>query len=108
VLQALERITRGEDDVMWIKSPTLREQVARLLDQSSDEIDNAQRIGHILKRFQLIDPSRRKHHVGGKLYVIERRDSLNMMQRYGTYHQLKTEAQNNPSKGSNRSTSQQS
>jgi hypothetical protein len=34
------------------------------------------------KRLQLIDQSRRKHHVGGKLYAIERREVLDMMQRY--------------------------
>jgi hypothetical protein len=43
---------------------------------------NAQWIGHILKRLQLIDQARRKHHVGGKLYAIERREVLDMMQRY--------------------------
>jgi DNA primase len=55
---------------------------SRLLGQSADEMGNAQWIGHILKRLQLIDQSRRKHHVGGKLYTIERREVLDMMQRY--------------------------
>ena len=31
---------------------------------------------------QLIDNSRRKHQVGGKLYAIERREVFHMMQRY--------------------------
>jgi hypothetical protein len=31
---------------------------------------------------QIIDNSRRKHHVGGKIYAIERREVLDMMQRY--------------------------
>jgi hypothetical protein len=35
-----------------------------------------------LKRLQFIDNSRRKHHVGRKLYAIERREVLDMMQRY--------------------------
>ncbi len=43
---------------------------------------NAQWIGHILKGLQLIDQSRREHHVGGKLYAIERHEVLDMMQRY--------------------------
>jgi len=42
---------------------------------------NAQWIGHMLKRLQLIDQSRRRHHVG-KRYAIERHEVLDMMQRY--------------------------
>jgi hypothetical protein len=45
-------------------------------------MENVQGIGHVLKRLQLMDNSRRKHHVGGKLYAIERHDVLDMMQRY--------------------------
>jgi|GEM_PF-4210604 len=37
---------------------------------------NVQQIGHIMKQLQLIDQSRRKHHVCGKLYAIERREAL--------------------------------
>lgn len=36
----------------------------------------------MLKRLPLIDNSRRKHHVGGKLYAIARCEVLDMMQRY--------------------------
>jgi hypothetical protein len=64
------------------KALDLRDQVRHLLGYSADEMGNAQWIGHVLKRLQLIDQSRRKHHVGGKLYAIERRDVLDMMQRY--------------------------
>lgn len=68
--------------VIWVKGTDLREKIRSLLGQSADEMGNAQWIGHILKRLQLIDQSRRKHHVGGKLYAIERREVLDMMQRY--------------------------
>ena len=37
---------------------------------------------HILERLQLVNNSRRKHHVGGKVYAIDRREALDMMQRY--------------------------
>lgn len=82
VLQALELLTRSADEVIWVKGTDLREKIRSLLGQSADEMGNAQWIGHILKRLQLIDQSRRKHHVGGKLYAIERREVLDMMQRY--------------------------
>ena len=82
VLQALELLTRSTDEVVWVKGTDLREKIRSLLGQSADEMGNAQWIGHILKRLQLIDQSRRKHHVGGKLYAIERREVLDMMQRY--------------------------
>ena len=82
VLQALELLTRGADEIVWVKGTELREKIRSLLGQSADEMGNAQWIGHILKRLQLIDQSRRKHHVGGKLYAIERREVLDMMQRY--------------------------
>jgi len=60
----------------------LREKIRSLMGQSADGMGNAQWIGHVLKRLQLIDNSRRKHHVGGKLYAIERPEVLDMMQRY--------------------------
>ncbi|MCI0708756.1 MAG: CHC2 zinc finger domain-containing protein [Chloroflexi bacterium] len=82
VLQALELLTRNADEVVWVKGADLREKIRSLMGQSVDEMGNAQWIGHVLKRLQLIDHSRRKHHVGGKLYAIERREVLDMMQRY--------------------------
>lgn len=82
VLQALELLTRSADEIVWVKGTDLREKIRSLLGQSADEMGNAQWIGHILKRLQLIDQSRRKHHVGGKLYAIERHEVLDMMQRY--------------------------
>lgn len=82
VLQALDLLTRNADEIVWVKGTDLREKIRSLLGQSTDEMGNAQWIGHILKRLQLIDQSRRKHHVGGKLYAIERREVLDMMQRY--------------------------
>ncbi len=82
VLQALELLTRSADEIVWVKGTDLREKIRSLLGQSVDEMGNAQWIGHILKRLQLVDQSRRKHHVGGKLYAIERREVLDMMLRY--------------------------
>ncbi len=82
VLQALELLTRSADEVVWVKGTDLREKIRSLLGQSVEELGNAQWIGHILKRLQLIDQSRRKHHVGGKVYAIDRREVLDMMQRY--------------------------
>jgi hypothetical protein len=82
VLQALELLTRNADEIVWVKGTDLREKIRSLLGQSVDEMGNAQWIGHVLKRLQLIDNSRRKHHVGGKLYAIERREVLDMMHRY--------------------------
>ena len=82
VLQALELLTRSTDGVVWVKGADLREKIRGILGQSVDQMGNAQWIGHVLKRLQLIDQSRRKHHVGGKVYAIERREVLDMMQRY--------------------------
>ena len=50
--------------------------------QSLDQFGHAQWIGHVLNRLQLTDNSRRKHHIGGKVYAIDRREVLDMMQRY--------------------------
>ncbi len=82
VLQALELLTRNTEDITWIKGTDLRERVRGILGQTADQMGNAQWIGHILKRLQLVDNSRRKHHVGGKVYAIDRREVLDMMQRY--------------------------
>jgi hypothetical protein len=82
VLQALELLTRNSDEIVWLKGADLREKICSLLGQSVDEMGNAQWIGHVMKRLQLIGPSRRKHHVGGKLYAIERHEVLDMMQCY--------------------------
>jgi hypothetical protein len=65
-----------------VKGTELREKIRSLLGQPADEMGNTQWIGHVLKRLQLIDNSPHKHHVGGKLYAIERPEVLDMMQRY--------------------------
>lgn len=82
VLQALELLTHSTDGIVWVKGSDLREKIHGILGQSVDHMGNAQWIGHILKRLQLIDPSRHKHHVSGKVYAIERHEVLDMMQRY--------------------------
>ena len=82
VLQALDLLTRDANEITWIKGTDLREKVRGILGQTPDQMGNAQWIGHVLNRLQLTDNSRRKHHVGGKLYAIDRREVLDMMQRY--------------------------
>jgi hypothetical protein len=81
-LQALHPVTQNVEDVTWIKGTHLRKQVRSILGHTPDQMGYAQWIGHILKRLQLVDNSRRRHHVGGKLYAIDRCQVLDMMQRY--------------------------
>jgi len=73
-------VTRSQPE--WIKAADLREQVGGILGQTTDQMGNAQWIGHVLNRLQLTDNTRRKHHMGGKLYAMDRREVLDMMQRY--------------------------
>jgi DNA primase len=82
VLQALELLTRTGESPTWIKGSTLREQVLGLLDLSADRLTGVQWIGHILKRLQLTDRTRSRHHAGGQMYAISREDVLEMMRRY--------------------------
>jgi len=82
VLQALEMITRGKDDVMWVKSATLREQVARLLGLPVEKLGDAQWIGHILKRLHLLDDARRKRGMDGMTYAVQPVEVMDMMRRY--------------------------
>ena len=82
VLQALELITRGVNEIIWVKASDLRERVQSMMEHPEEAINNAQWIGHIMKRLQLTDQSRRKNHVGGKQYAIDRQEVLDMMQRY--------------------------
>jgi DNA primase len=82
VLQALEMITRGKDDVMWVKSATLREQVARLLGQPVEKLGDTQWIGHILKRLHLLDDARRKRGMDGMTYAVQPIEVIDMMRRY--------------------------
>ena len=44
-------------------------------------------VGNIsrLEQLQLIDPSRRNHQVRGKLYALDRREVLDVMQRYDNH-----------------------
>jgi hypothetical protein len=82
VLQSLELLSRNADDIVWIKGTDLREKIRGLMGQSVEEMGNVQWIGHVLKRLQLVDNARCKHHVGGKLYAIARREVLDMIRRY--------------------------
>jgi hypothetical protein len=72
VLQALELLTGSTDEVVWVKGTDLRKKICSLLGQSVGEMGNAQWIGHILKRLQLIDQSRRKHYVGSQQALCHR------------------------------------
>jgi hypothetical protein len=82
VLQALELLTRGENEVVWIKSATLRERVANLLGQPVEKLGDAQWIGHILKRLHLLDDARRKRGMEGMTYAIQPIEVIDMMRRY--------------------------
>jgi hypothetical protein len=82
VLQALEMITRGENDVMWIKSAVLLEQVARLLGQPVEKLGDAQWIRHILKRLHLLDDTRHNRGMDGMTYAVQPIEVIDMMGRY--------------------------
>jgi hypothetical protein len=82
VLQALELLTRGETQIVWLKAAALREQVAKLLGQPIEKLGDAQWIGHIIKRLHLIDESGRKRSSDGITYAVQPADVLDMMRRY--------------------------
>ena len=82
VLQALELMIRNAVGEMWIKVAELREPVRRMLGYSQEQTDAAPWIGHVSKRMQLTDPARRKHHVGGQLYAVQRIEQLDILRRY--------------------------
>jgi hypothetical protein len=82
VLQALEILTRGQTEIVWIKSAILREYVAKLLTQSVEKLGDAQWIGHILKRLHLLDDARRKRGMDGMVYAVQPIEVMDMMRRY--------------------------
>jgi len=82
VLQALEMMTRGQTEVMWIKSVMLRERVAKLLAQPVEKLGDTQWIGHILKRLHLLDDARRKRSMDGMTYAVQPNEVIDMMRRY--------------------------
>jgi hypothetical protein len=82
VLQALEIMTRGEADLVWLRALAMREQVARLLGQPVEKMGDAQWIGHILKRLHLLDETGRRRSMDGVTYAVRPGDVLDMMRRY--------------------------
>jgi hypothetical protein len=82
VLQALELMTQGQSGLMWLKAAALREQVAKLMGQTVEEMGHAQWIGHILKRLHLAQEGRRKRSNDGVAYAIEPAEVRDMMRRY--------------------------
>lgn len=82
VLQALELMTRGQQNVVWIKAAALREKVARLSGQPVEKMGDAQWIGHILKRLHLLDEVGRKRGMDGMSYAVKPLDVIDMMRRY--------------------------
>ncbi len=80
VLQALEILTRTQPE--WIRGVELREQVAKLLGYSNEQMGHAQWVGHVLNRLQLTDRNRRRAYSGGQMYSIPRDEVLDMMRRY--------------------------
>lgn len=53
-----------------------------MLGYSEDRMGAALWIGHILKRFQFTDRTRRKAYSGGQQYLMQRKQVLDMMTRY--------------------------
>jgi hypothetical protein len=92
VLQALEIITQGKSSTTWIKASALREQVAKLMGQSHEDMGHAQWIGHILKRLHLLDDARRKRSTEGMAYAIDLADVQDMMRRYDVDSICKTDS----------------
>lgn len=82
MLQALELLTGGCNQLTWIKANDLREQMARLLGQISELMGDGQRIGHIIMRLHLADEGRRKRANDGITYAIQPEEVLDMMRRY--------------------------
>jgi len=82
VLQALELLTHGEEQIVWLKAAALREQVAKLLGQPVEKLGDAQWIGHNIKRLHLLDERGRKRSTEGMAYAIQPADVLDMMRRY--------------------------
>ena len=83
VLQSLDMLTRRSTEALqWVKASDVREQVQTLLGVAPDQMGSAQWIGHLMRQLQLTNPSRRKHHAGGKLYAIQRAEVLDMLRRY--------------------------
>lgn len=60
----------------------LRERVAKLLAQPMEKLGDAQWIGHILKRLQLLDDARRKRGMDGMAYTVQPTEVIDMMRRY--------------------------
>ena len=73
-------------------TPELREQVAKLMGQSTEEMGHAQWIGHILKRLHLLDDARRKRSTEGMAYAIDLADVQDMMRRYDVDSICKTDS----------------
>jgi hypothetical protein len=74
--------TRGEEAVVWIQASALWEKVAKLMGQPIEKMDDAQWIGHILKRLHLLDEAGRKRGIDGILSGIRPFEVLDMMRRY--------------------------
>jgi DNA primase len=82
VLQALDLITHTADSTLWVRASTLREQVAKLMGQSVEQMGHSQWIAHILKRLHLLDESKRKRDTEGMAYAIDPAEVRDMMRRY--------------------------
>jgi hypothetical protein len=82
VLQALDLITQEANSTVWVRASTLREQVAKLLGQSVEQMGHTQWIAHILKRLHLLDESKRKRDTDGMMYAIDPDEVSDMMRRY--------------------------
>lgn len=82
VLQALEVMTRGQSETIWLKAGAVREEVAKLLGHPADKFGDAQWIGHMLNRLHLLDDGGRKRMADGMTYAIQPVEVRDMMRRY--------------------------
>jgi hypothetical protein len=82
VLQALELLTRGQREMIWLKAGEIRVRVAALMGQPNEHMGDGQWIGHILKRLHLSDEKRRKRIADGVAYGIVPNEVDDMMRRY--------------------------
>ena len=81
-LQALELLTRGAEDNLWIGDSDLKHQVNALLGLTTESPGSAGWIEPVLNRLQLTDRHCRKICSGGHVYCLNRDEVLDMMRRY--------------------------
>ena len=82
VLQIVNRVQYPIYARLQADAAALREQVAKLMGQSLEEMGHSQWIAHILKRLHLVNEGQRKRSNDGVAYAIEPAEVRDMMRRY--------------------------